>query len=47
MSPSFVIDASVILAWHDPRENNSYADGVLDYLEKETAITTSLCCLKE
>ena len=46
MSPSFVIDASVILAWHDPRENNSYADGVLDCLEKEMAITTSLCCLE-
>jgi len=46
MSPSFVIDASVILAWHDPRENNSYADGILDCLEKETAITPPLCCLE-
>ena len=46
MSPSFVVDASVILAWYDPRENNSYADGILDCLEKETAITPPLCCLE-
>ena len=46
MSPSFVIDASVILAWHDPRESNVYADGVLDCLKKETAITPTLCCLE-
>ena len=46
MLPSFVIDASVILAWHDPRENNAYADGVLDCLEKETAITPPLCCFE-
>ena len=46
MPPAFVIDASVILAWYDPRENNSYADGVLDCLEKETAITPPLCCLE-
>jgi len=46
MSPSFVIDASIIVAWNDPRESNSYADGVLDCLEKETAITSPLCCLE-
>ena len=46
MSPSFVIDASVILAWHDPRENNAYADGVLDCLAEETAITPPLCCFE-
>ena len=46
MSPSFVIDASVILAWYDPRENNVYADSVLGCLEKETAITLPLCCLE-
>ena len=46
MSPSFVVDASVILTWHDPRENNSYADEILDCLEKETAITPPLCCLE-
>ena len=46
MPPSFVVDASIILAWHDPRENNSYADGILDRLEKETAITPPLCCLE-
>jgi predicted nucleic acid-binding protein len=46
MPPSFVVDASIILAWHDPRENNSYADAVLNCLERETAITPPLCCLE-
>jgi len=46
MFPSFVIDASVILAWYDPREYNAYADGVLDCLEKEMAITPPLCCFE-
>ena len=46
MSPSFVIDASVVLAWHDPRESNVYADSVLGFLEKETAITPPLCCIE-
>ena len=46
MSPSFVIDASVILAWYDPRENCVYADKVLDCMEEETAITPPLCCLE-
>jgi predicted nucleic acid-binding protein len=46
MSPSFVIDASVILAWNDPRETNVYADNILDCFETETAITSPLCCLE-
>ena len=44
--PSFVIDASVILAWHNPEEENSYADDILGCLEKEIAITPQLCCLE-
>jgi Predicted nucleic acid-binding protein, contains PIN domain len=44
--PSFVIDASVILAWYNPGEENSYADGILDCLAEEIAITPPLCCLE-
>ena len=44
--PSFVIDASVILAWHNPEEENSYADHILDFLGEEAAITPQLCCLE-
>jgi predicted nucleic acid-binding protein len=40
------VDASVILAWYDPREDNAYAGKVLDCLTEETAITPSLCCLE-
>jgi predicted nucleic acid-binding protein len=46
MSPSFVIDASVILAWYDPRDKGAYADEILNCLEKEAAITPALCCLE-
>jgi len=44
--PSFVIDASVILAWYNPEEENSYADDILGCLGKEMAITPPLCCLE-
>ena len=44
--PSFVIDASVILAWYNPEEENSYADDILSCLGKEIAITPQLCCLE-
>ena len=46
MSPSFVVDASVILAWYDPREDNAYAEKILDALKENTAITPPLCCLE-
>lgn len=44
--PSFVIDASVILAWHNPEEESSYADDILGCLGEEIAITPQLCCLE-
>ena len=44
--PSFVIDASVILAWHNPEEESSYADDILDCLGEEIAITPQVCCLE-
>ena len=44
--PSFVIDASVILAWHNPEEESSYADDILGCFEEEIAITPQLCCLE-
>ncbi|MDR1649863.1 MAG: type II toxin-antitoxin system VapC family toxin [Synergistaceae bacterium] len=45
--PSFVIDASVIIAWYSPEEVNMYANNILDCLENgETAITPQLCCLE-
>ncbi|MCL1940652.1 MAG: type II toxin-antitoxin system VapC family toxin [Synergistaceae bacterium] len=46
MRPSFVVDASVILAWYDPGEENSYADDILGCLGEEVAITPQLCCLE-
>jgi predicted nucleic acid-binding protein len=42
MGPSFVIDASTILAWYDPKESNTYADKILECLEHESAITPML-----
>jgi predicted nucleic acid-binding protein len=44
--PNFVIDASVILAWFNPNEQNDYADGILGCLNGETAIIPQLCCLE-
>ena len=46
MNPAFVVDASVIVAWNDPRDDNNYANMTLDCLKKETAITPPLCCLE-
>jgi len=44
--PSFVIDASVIISWYAPDEQNKYADDILFCLKKERAITTCLCCFE-
>lgn len=44
--PSFVIDASVIIAWHSPDEMDTYADGILECFAEEVAITPQLCCLE-
>ncbi|MCL1874979.1 MAG: type II toxin-antitoxin system VapC family toxin [Synergistaceae bacterium] len=44
--PSFIIDASIILAWYNPEEENSYADDILSCLNEEIAITPQLCCLE-
>jgi predicted nucleic acid-binding protein len=44
--PNFVIDASVILAWFNPNEQNDYADEILDCLSEEIAIIPQLCCLE-
>jgi predicted nucleic acid-binding protein len=45
--PSFVIDASVIIAWYSPEEVSMYANSILDCLENgEAAITPQLCCLE-
>jgi predicted nucleic acid-binding protein len=41
--PAFVIDASIILAWYDPRKTNVYADTVLARLDRCIAITPPLC----
>lgn len=46
MKPSFVIDASVIIAWCNPDENNRYAEGILDCLRHDIAIAPPLCCLE-
>ena len=45
MKSSFVIDASVIIAWHNPEEENMYADEILGCLGQAIAITPPLCCL--
>jgi predicted nucleic acid-binding protein len=44
--PTFVIDASVILAWFNPLEQNGYADKILASLSHETAIAPRLCSLE-
>ena len=46
MIPSFVIDASVIISWYNPDEQNDYAKDILFCLEKEQAITPCLCCFE-
>jgi predicted nucleic acid-binding protein len=43
MYPSFVIDASVVISWYNPDEQNDYAKNVLLCLQKERAITPCLC----
>jgi predicted nucleic acid-binding protein len=46
MRPMFVIDASVIISWRDPREHSEYGLGILQCLEKENAITPVICCME-
>ena len=46
MKPSFVIDASVIISWFAPEENDDYAGKVLSCLDGENAATSKLCCLE-
>ena len=46
MSPSFVIDASVIVSWYIPGEQSDYAEGILFCLNTERAITPCLCYLE-
>jgi len=43
MLPSFVIDASVIVSWYNPDEQNDYAKNILFCLKKERAIVPCLC----
>ena len=43
MLPSFVIDASVILSWYNPDEQNDYTKNILFCMKKERAITPCLC----
>ncbi|MDR1159778.1 MAG: type II toxin-antitoxin system VapC family toxin [Syntrophomonadaceae bacterium] len=43
MISSFVIDASVIVSWFSPDEQNGYAKDVLFCLKKEQAATPCLC----
>ena len=44
--PAFVIDASIIVSWYSPDEQNDYAKDILFCLKKERAITACLCCLE-
>jgi predicted nucleic acid-binding protein len=46
MRTSFVIDASVIVSWRDPREENSYGLDILRCLSREHAITPIICCME-
>jgi len=46
MNPSFVIDASVIVSWYSPGEQNDYAKDILYCLKNERAITPCLCYLE-
>ena len=46
ITPSFVIDASIIVAWYSPGEVNTYADSILACFNNEIAITPPLCCLE-
>ena len=42
--PAFVIDASIIISWYNPDEQNDYAKDILFCLKKEQAIAPCLCC---
>ena len=46
MRTTFVIDASVIISWRDPREQNGYGQRILRCLSKESAIAPVICCLE-
>ena len=43
MYSSFVIDASVIISWYNPDEQNDYAENILLCLQSERAIVPCLC----
>ncbi|MDR1916744.1 MAG: type II toxin-antitoxin system VapC family toxin [Synergistaceae bacterium] len=44
--PTFVVDASVVLAWFNPLEQSDYADKILGCLNREAAIAPPLCALE-
>jgi predicted nucleic acid-binding protein len=46
MRTSFVIDASVIISWRDPRVQSAYGLSILQCLKKENAITPVICCME-
>jgi predicted nucleic acid-binding protein len=46
MRTAFVIDASVIISWRDPREHNEYGLSILHCLKKENAVAPVICCME-
>jgi predicted nucleic acid-binding protein len=46
MRAAFVIDASVIISWCDPREKSEYGYKVLGCLEKNLAAAPIICCME-
>ena len=46
MRAAFVIDASVIISWRDPREQSEYGLSILQCLKKENAIAPIICCME-
>ncbi|MDR1101561.1 MAG: type II toxin-antitoxin system VapC family toxin [Clostridiales bacterium] len=46
MHASFVIDASVIISWRDPREQSGYGQSILKRLSEEQAIAPIICCME-
>jgi predicted nucleic acid-binding protein len=46
MRTAFVIDASVIISWCDPREKSEYGHKILECLEKNLASAPIICCME-
>ncbi|MDR1732372.1 MAG: type II toxin-antitoxin system VapC family toxin [Synergistaceae bacterium] len=46
MRTSFVIDASVIISWRDPRPQESYGQNILTLMNRESAIVPVICCME-